>query len=116
MKLNLALVGFGNVGRRFVRLLREREAELAALGLEPVIVGIATRTHGALFSSRGIDAVEQAARLERGSSAGSGQTAGVMLEDGVGISVKDGLAVIARTADLWEPAALVETTDRKSVV
>ncbi|HUF24229.1 MAG TPA: hypothetical protein VMN81_08890 [Vicinamibacterales bacterium] len=109
MKINLALVGFGNVARRFVRLLREREAELAALGLEPVITGIATRSHGALFSSRGIDAVEQADRLERGPSTGSGQAA-TMLEDGVGVPLKDAAAVIARTADLWEPAALVETT------
>lgn len=101
MKLNLALAGFGNVARRFVRLLREREAELAALGLEPVIVGIATKRHGSLFSPRGIDAVEQADRLERGSA---------MLEDGVGIPVRDSLAVIGKTADLWEPAALVETT------
>ena len=103
MKLNLALAGFGNVARRFVRLLREREAELAALGLEPVIVGIATKRHGALFSSRGIDAVEQAARIERGG-------AGVTLDDGIGVPVTDAMAAIARTAELWEPAALVETT------
>lgn len=103
MKLNLALAGFGNVARRFVRLLREREAELAALGLEPVIVGIATKRHGALFSSRGIDAVEQAARIERGG-------AGVMIEDGVGVPVKDALAMIAKAGDLWEPGVLVETT------
>jgi len=101
VKLNLALAGFGNVARRFVRLLREREAELAALGLEPVIVGIATRRHGCLFSSRGIDAVEQAGRLEGGAG---------MIEDGVGIPVRDSLALIGRTADLWEPAALIETT------
>jgi homoserine dehydrogenase len=88
--------------RRFVRLLREREAELAALGLEPVIVGIATKRHGALVSSRGIAAVEQAARIAAG--------AGGMLEDGVGVAVKDTLALIGRTADLWEPAVLVETT------
>ncbi|MEX2273743.1 MAG: hypothetical protein WD690_19925 [Vicinamibacterales bacterium] len=111
MKLNLALAGFGNVARRFVRLLREREAELAALGLEPVIVGIATKRHGALFSSRGIDAVEQAARLERIPSTGSGQaSAGVRIEDGVGVPVRDVLALISKTADLWEPAVLVETT------
>lgn len=102
MKLNLALAGFGNVARRFVRLLREREAELAALGLEPVIVGIATKRHGALFSSRGIDAIEQAERLERSSAA--------TLEDGVGVPVRDALAMIAKTGDLWEPAVLIETT------
>lgn len=102
MKLNLALAGFGNVGRRFVRLLREREAELAALGLEPVIVGIATKRHGAIFSSRGIDAVEQADRIDSAS--------GVMLDDGMAVPVKDALAMIAKTGDLWEPGVLVETT------
>jgi homoserine dehydrogenase len=102
VKLNLALVGFGNVGRRFVRLLREREAELSALGLEPVIVGIATKRHGAIFSSKGIDAVEQADRVERDPS--------TRLDDGLAVPVKDAHALIARTADLWEPGALVETT------
>ena len=101
MKLNLALAGFGNVARRFVRLLRERETELAALGLEPVIVGISTRRHGAIFSARGIDAVEQADRLDRGEAA---------LDDGVASPVKDTAAMIGRTAELWQPAALVETT------
>lgn len=100
MKINLALAGFGHVARRFVRLLREREAELAALGLEPLIVGIATKRHGALFSSRGIDAVEQAERVEKG----------LQLEDGIGIALKDARALIAKTADLWEPAVLIETT------
>lgn len=100
MKINLALAGFGNVARRFVRLLREREAELAALGLEPLIVGIATKRHGALFSSRGIDAVEQAARIEKG----------LPLDDGIGVALKDTRALIAKTADLWEPAVLIETT------
>ena len=101
MKLNLALAGFGNVARRFVRLLREREAELAALDLEPVIVGISTRRHGAIFSPRGIDAVEQADRVDRGEA---------MLDDGVASPVKDTFALIGRTAELWQPAALVETT------
>lgn len=101
MKLNLALAGFGNVARRFVRLLRERESELAALDLETVIVGISTRRHGAIFSPRGIDAVDQADRLDRGEAA---------LDDGVASPVKDTFALIGRTAELWQPAALVETT------
>lgn len=100
MKINLALAGFGHVARRFVRLLREREAELAALGVEPLVVAIATKRHGALFSSRGIDAVEQAERVENG----------LALEDGIGVALKDARAMIAKTADLWEPAVLVETT------
>ncbi len=102
MKLNLALAGFGNVARRFVRLLREREQELARLGLEPVIVGISTKRHGAIFSPRGIDAVEQADRLERGASAGLG--------DGVATPIRDTFAMIGRTGELWQPGALIETT------
>ncbi len=102
MKLNLALAGFGNVARRFVRLLRERDQELALLGLEPVIVGISTKRHGAIFSPRGIDAVEQADRLESGASAGLG--------DGVAASIRDTFAMIGRTGELWQPGALIETT------
>lgn len=102
MKLNLALAGFGNVARRFVRLLREREQELAALGLEPVIVGISTKRHGTIFSARGIDAVEQADRLERDARAELG--------DGVATPIKDTFAMIGRTGDLWQPGALIETT------
>ena len=41
--LDLALVGFGNVGRRFVRLLEERRDELNGRhALDWRIVGIAT--------------------------------------------------------------------------
>jgi homoserine dehydrogenase len=101
VKIHLALAGFGHVARRFVRLLREKETELAALGLEPSIVGIATRRHGAIFSARGIDAVEQADRLERGFTE---------LGDGVAVPVKDTFAMIARTSELWQAGALVETT------
>lgn len=101
MKIHLALAGFGNVARRFVRLLREKEPELTAFGFEPVIVGIATRRHGAIFSARGIDAVEQADRLDRGFTE---------LGDGVAVPVKDTFAMIARTSELWQAGALVETT------
>jgi homoserine dehydrogenase len=56
--IDLVLVGFGNVARRFVTLLAEREAGLRRqYGLSVRIIGIATRTHGQLFSPRGVDAV-----------------------------------------------------------
>ncbi len=55
MQLHLALVGFGNVARRFVRLLDEQRAALRALGVEPVVVGIATRRHGCVWDDAGID-------------------------------------------------------------
>lgn len=57
MRFDIALVGFGNVARRFVRLLDESRAELRALDIEPVIVGIATGRHGARFEAAGLGTV-----------------------------------------------------------
>jgi homoserine dehydrogenase len=55
-RADLALIGYGNVARRFVSLLDERRAWLAdECGLECRIVGVATRTHGARYDPRGID-------------------------------------------------------------
>jgi homoserine dehydrogenase len=56
MRADLALVGFGNVGRRFVQLLDERRDWLALdYDLQCRIVGIATRRHGAAFRASGLD-------------------------------------------------------------
>jgi homoserine dehydrogenase len=56
MRADLALVGFGRVGRRFATLLDERRnRRLRDHDLETRIVGIATRRHGATFSQAGID-------------------------------------------------------------
>jgi homoserine dehydrogenase len=54
MQFHIALVGFGNVARRFVRLLDESRAELRALDIDPVIVGIATQRHGVRFDAAGL--------------------------------------------------------------
>jgi homoserine dehydrogenase len=59
----LILIGYGHVTRRFVRLLDESRAALAALDVHPVIVGVATRRHGRVFDGRGIDAASIADRL-----------------------------------------------------
>jgi len=54
--LDLILIGFGNVARRFVSLLDEQRTTLARhYGVSPRIVGIATRRHGHVFSVRGLD-------------------------------------------------------------
>jgi homoserine dehydrogenase len=67
----LMLVGFGNVGRQFVHLLDELSPALAARGIEPRVVGIVTRRHGALFDEAGLDAVAAARRVSGGSVLGS---------------------------------------------
>jgi len=52
---DLILVGFGNVARRFVSLLREQRTTLRRdYDLTTRIVGIATKRHGRIFSPRGI--------------------------------------------------------------
>ena len=67
MRADLALVGFGHVGRRFARLIEERRDWLALdYDLECRIVGIATRHHGAVFRDAGVDAVGLAVQMEAG--------------------------------------------------
>lgn len=68
MRADLVLVGFGNVGRRFARLLDEQRERLHELyGLDCRIVGITTRNHGSVFLPRtGIDGVRAAELVEAG--------------------------------------------------
>jgi homoserine dehydrogenase len=66
MRADLALVGFGHVGRRFGRLLAERRDWLALdFDLDCRIVGIATKRHGCYFDREGIDAARSPADIER---------------------------------------------------
>ena len=67
MRADLALVGFGHVGRRFARLLEERRDWLSLdYDLDCRIVGIATRHHGSVFQQTGVDAVATAVSVEGG--------------------------------------------------
>jgi homoserine dehydrogenase len=67
MLADLALVGFGNVGRRLVRLLDERRAELQReFDLTWRVTGIATRRHGSIYHASGIDASHAAQLAEAG--------------------------------------------------
>jgi homoserine dehydrogenase len=67
VRADLALVGFGNVGRRFARLIEERRDWLSLdYDLDCRVVGIATRHHGAVFRAEGLDAVGMAVSLEAG--------------------------------------------------
>jgi homoserine dehydrogenase len=75
MRADLALIGFGNVGRRFARLLVEKSASLAAeYDLSCRIAGIATARHGAAWDSDGINAEGAIARVERGEPVSADRT------------------------------------------
>ncbi|MEI6669343.1 MAG: homoserine dehydrogenase [Acidobacteriota bacterium] len=61
--LDLVLVGFGHVGRRFARLLQEKNVRLRGeYGISWRVVGIATSGHGTAFDARGLD-LEKAIKL-----------------------------------------------------
>lgn len=56
VRIDLALIGFGNVARRFVALLEnEQERLVREYDLRCEIVGVATRRHGSYFDPLGID-------------------------------------------------------------
>jgi homoserine dehydrogenase len=66
-RLDLVLVGFGNVGRRFVRLLEECRDDLRRLhGVDWRVVGITTRRHGCVVDLEGLDASRAATVVESG--------------------------------------------------
>src|SRR6267378_680997 len=63
MRRRILLLGFGNVGREFARLLLERRSDLAKHhGLEAAVVGIVTGRHGSVERAQGID-LRKALRL-----------------------------------------------------
>jgi len=66
MTLNLLLLGFGNVARRFVELVEESRTALDSLNLTSRVVGIATGRHGWTFDERGLDGPALAARVAAG--------------------------------------------------
>lgn len=69
MRADLALVGFGNVGRRFASLIEERRDRLATtFDLDIRIVGISTGRHGATWNASGVDMARARAAVEGGRS------------------------------------------------
>ncbi|MCX7609807.1 MAG: homoserine dehydrogenase [Anaerolineales bacterium] len=69
MLYHLALVGFGNVGRAFARLLQRKEAELnARYDLQIRVTGIATGRHGMAIDPDGLDMNEALHLVETGQS------------------------------------------------
>ena len=56
MILRIAMIGFGNVGQEFARLLlAKRDWLLRAKGLDAEVLAIATKTKGSLISKRALD-------------------------------------------------------------
>jgi homoserine dehydrogenase len=92
VRADLALIGFGNVARRFVRLLEERRDRLRTeWGLECRVVAIATLRHGAAWNGDGLDVAAAVRLAEAGGRLppiGGARTA----------SLDDSLQAIARLA------------------
>jgi homoserine dehydrogenase len=113
---DLVLVGFGNVGRRFVRLLEERSDELRNVHhIDWRVVGIATARHGVARNLDGIHVGQALELVERGESlaaidapeSGGGQFAAPPPS---GVALIDQLAAAARAAGCARPLVVVETT------
>jgi homoserine dehydrogenase len=111
--LDLVLVGFGHVGRRFARLLQEKNARLRGdYGMSWRVVGIATRRHGTAFDAGGLD-LEKALKL-----AEAGLSLGLLTQPDAGRSLgpeATGLALIKHaTAETrrrqMQQLVVVETT------
>jgi len=102
MRADLALVGFGNVGRRFARLIAERRDWLSLdYDLDCRIVGVSTKRHGAMFRESGLDAVALAVAIENGHS----------IVEHPSLEAADGLDVIRGLAKSDAPLKIVvETT------
>ena len=66
---NLALLGFGNVGRALARLLWRKQAELQSrYDITFSVTGIATGRHGAAVNPAGLDYIRAAELIEAGES------------------------------------------------
>ncbi len=68
-QVSLALVGFGNVGQAFARLLLQKEQELMRkYGYYFIVTGIVTGSHGSAVSSGGINLTRALEIIGRGQS------------------------------------------------
>jgi len=68
-QVSLAMVGFGNVGQAFARLLMQKERELAEkFGLSVIVTGIITASHGGAISSGGVNLTRALEIIGRGYS------------------------------------------------
>jgi homoserine dehydrogenase len=112
---DLVLIGFGNVARRFVRLLDERAEELRRDHLlEPRVVAIATSRHGAARDAAGLDIARALELVEQGGSLTSldARAGGRTAPSGpvAAVDVIRQAAREARASGSIRPLVVVETT------
>jgi homoserine dehydrogenase len=71
MILRLAIIGYGNVGQEFARMLtRKRDWLIRNKGLDVEVLAISTRSKGSLLSDRGLDLAKVEEELTRTGSLG----------------------------------------------
>ncbi len=112
---DLVLIGFGNVARRFVRLLGERAEELRRdHGVEPRVVAISTARHGVARNADGLDVARALDLAERGAPLAPLDAPapghGALPEQNTSIDVIRQAARAARAAGSVRPLVVVETT------
>ena len=108
--LDLILVGFGNVGRRFARLLQEQEGVLARThGITWRVVGIATRTHGIAVNPAGLDLTQALTLVEGHGSLGALRANAATGRETLG-SALELIESATHTADADRTQVMVETT------
>jgi homoserine dehydrogenase len=116
---DLVLVGFGNVGRRFVRLLEECAPELRDVHrIDWRIVGIATARHGVARNPGGLNVARALELVERGESLAAidAPATGHLAPSAAAASAAPGIELIeqvaeaARAAGSTRPLVVVETT------
>jgi len=104
MRADLALVGFGHVGRRFAALLEEQRASLRREhDLDTRIIGIATERHGARFAPDGVDVAQALDTIAGGGMLGDERESGATVPQ-----------LLQRLAETSSPMrVLIETTTLK---
>ncbi len=89
-------------------MLGELKPELEARGIEPVVMGIATRHHGSLFNGAGLDTVQVAQRVAEGDLVGPASTSPSAHDLIAQFCSKDGMASPGSERDAAPPGSSAE--------
>jgi homoserine dehydrogenase len=102
-RVDLAILGFGHVGRRFALLLDELRDYLRNVhGVEVRVVAISTQRHGSMFSGEGIDLRDAVARRAAGQSFGAGGTPADLIAGLAASSAPLRVVIEATTLDITD--------------